>query len=225
MLRDLSREEPSNVEYSDFERALLSAGRTETPDPALEARMLAPFGGAAGPLDVGAPAGESGSPSLWARLRPPGLRASHLFGGGALGTAAVALGLFLGRSETPPTVEPHPSTTASVEASPAVSRTVQRDPSTSGPEAAAAPPGREESAMKARAARIASRSREAKSDRGDSLGEELRLLDAARSALARGERGAAHRLLERYEARFPNGQLRSEARVLARRLGGAPRSE
>lgn len=55
-----------------------------------------------------------------------------------------------------------------------------------------------------------------------SLREEIELLDAARKAIARGERAVAERVLQRYRQRFPEGVLRREAQILEQRT---PRSE
>jgi hypothetical protein len=49
-----------------------------------------------------------------------------------------------------------------------------------------------------------------------SIREEIDLLDRARSELARGERAAARQLVDEYLSRFPNGELRNEARLIRR---------
>jgi hypothetical protein len=59
---------------------------------------------------------------------------------------------------------------------------------------------------------------EAAADEDDRrLREEIALLDAARSALERGDREAARRSLRTYRERFPSGVLAREANVLRRR--------
>ncbi len=223
MLRDLSALEPPNVEYSDFERELLAAGRSEVPDAALEARMLAPLSAVPG---AAAPAEAPVTPG-WASFRPGGLRPSHLWGGVAAGTAALALGLLVGLSGSP-TSEPRAparkpaSAERFVETNSSSSAEVRANEASvvAEPVAARTPP---RASTKERSSTVRAAGRAPKAERVDSLGEELRLLDAARAALARGEGAKASRLLEHYGARFPEGQLRSEARVLAERLGRAPR--
>ena len=44
--------------------------------------------------------------------------------------------------------------------------------------------------------------------------KELRLLDPARAAIARGDSAQALRLLDDYDRRFPDGSLQREAKVL-----------
>ncbi len=46
------------------------------------------------------------------------------------------------------------------------------------------------------------------------IAAELRLLDSARTAIAQGDQQEATRLLTRYDAEFPHGELRREAGVL-----------
>jgi len=59
---------------------------------------------------------------------------------------------------------------------------------------------------------------EAAADEDDQrLREEIALLDAARSALERGDREAARSSLRTYRERFPSGVLAREANVLRRR--------
>jgi hypothetical protein len=53
-----------------------------------------------------------------------------------------------------------------------------------------------------------------KSNKGDTLGLELLAIDNARSALARGNRALASRLLDDYAAEFPKPRLHTEATVL-----------
>ncbi len=50
---------------------------------------------------------------------------------------------------------------------------------------------------------------------------EVKLLDSVRGAIARGDRAAARRLLRQYDARFPRGVLRREAKVLRRAADAA----
>ena len=54
----------------------------------------------------------------------------------------------------------------------------------------------------------------AKASSPSSLSEEVKLLDAARSALRRGDHAARLALLDTYASRFPNGQLKAEAQSM-----------
>lgn len=49
---------------------------------------------------------------------------------------------------------------------------------------------------------------------GSPLSEEIKLLDAARGALRRGDKAASLALLDSYASRFPNGQLKAEAQSM-----------
>ena len=101
-----------------------------------------------------------------------------------------------------------------------------REPVTPGPEPReiAAPPSQERApsaegathraAASSRAKPVVA-STQAKSPKF-SIREEIDLLDRARSELAQGNREAAHELVDDYLSRFPNGELRDEARVIRR---------
>jgi outer membrane protein assembly factor BamD (BamD/ComL family) len=54
----------------------------------------------------------------------------------------------------------------------------------------------------------------APADSANDLGEQLRLIDAARSAIAAGNAGAASQALSSYSAKFPHGSFGQEAAVL-----------
>jgi hypothetical protein len=54
------------------------------------------------------------------------------------------------------------------------------------------------------------------------LREEIALLDQLRTAASRGDRRGARAALGRYRARFPDGVLRAEAKILGDRLQGPP---
>jgi hypothetical protein len=54
------------------------------------------------------------------------------------------------------------------------------------------------------------------------LREEIALLDQVRSAASSGDRRGARAALGDYHARFPDGVLRAEAKILSDRLQGSP---
>lgn len=242
-LQDLSASEPPTLDYTDFERELLAAGRSEAPGAELEARMLAPLGGlASGTAGERFVSPENAVP----RTGPFGARELALWGAGATGATLLALGLFLGGSssvdEQPqratvvapgrPAAPGQPGEgVAPAEAEPASVDTGLTEAARRGSTSAAgsSPASRTAHSSSAgppnvdpRRDRTTVAARPSRESSGDTLGEELRLLDAARAALASGAPKEARRLLERYDARFPAGQLHREARVLERRLAATP---
>jgi len=53
----------------------------------------------------------------------------------------------------------------------------------------------------------------------NSIREEIELLDRARAELRRGSPASARRLIDEYLARYPSGELRTEAEIIKRELG------
>ncbi len=96
---------------------------------------------------------------------------------------------------------------------PAIERTVKRD--SSGPRTArtagsSATPARTE----ASAGGVVTEPKGA-----NSIREEIELLDRARAELRRGSPASARRLIDEYLARYPAGELRTEAEIIKRDLG------
>lgn len=108
----------------------------------------------------------------------------------------------------PPAIDPEPVEAPS--APPAASVRVEPPPSAQASPRVSAPPARSGPASAAGSA-VASFSAPAASV---SLHEELKWIEAARSAAARGDHAAVLATLDRYEAAYPGGHFRPEAQAL-----------
>ncbi len=98
---------------------------------------------------------------------------------------------------------------------PSASEVAKRTPVGPRPRAESKPPAVVPEAAKEEVRREAERpGRPMPVKKVDPLALELKILDRARSALARGDHALASRLLDRYAARFPKPRLQAEATVL-----------
>jgi TolA-binding protein len=174
-------------EATEFERELLGAAANERPSPELIGSLEQALGiGAAG---ANAAAGAGLSFSGYAAL------AALTMGGAAIGWVALRGPVAPAPVElarTAPTAAKPPAVAAPVATNPAPRAVAASEP--------AAAPKRAPAAAKSAAA--------------DELRGEIRLIDAARSALRAGSPEQARQLLEKYAQRYPNGSFRQEAAVL-----------
>jgi len=205
-LKLVSPEKPSPLE-----QRLLEAVANEAPSAEQRLRVR---------LALGLPAtAVSVAPAPVASV---GRRALLLKAGGAglvvISIAAVALFLGLGRGLPPVSSSVTQQSTAAATAAP-VSAVVGDAPArapapSAAPEVAApsnaapSPDAREVSAVGKRSAKPAA------AENGADLSEQLRLIDAARSAVAAGNASAASAALSSYRTRFPRGPFGQEAAVL-----------
>jgi hypothetical protein len=200
---------------TDFERQLLRAAVNERPSALLRSRMQRGLG-LVGPL-----AWASNVKAMFANA------ASKLTAGMALGGVVVvgtiaAVSLIPGSNPDPgvariaqPSVEERtaPSATLS-EPTPEAARPIVPQPEAVAPVVVAQPPASAEPELAPKAAAPAD---VADAEGDGQLREEIALIDAARAALQTGDRARARERLQVYRERFPDGILRREAKVLARR--------
>ena len=183
-----------------LEQRLLDAVANEAPSAEQRQRVR---------LALGLPALAVSTAPAPVPVAPVGRRALLLkLGGGLVIVSAAMVALFFGMGRTwnadkAPTV---PLVTPPIaSAAPPV---VTAAPATPEPAPSAAPPTREESAPSKRASRAVA------AESGADLSEQLRLIDAARSAVAAGNASAASAALSTYRTRFPRGPFGQEAAVL-----------
>ena len=189
---------------SPLEQRLLDAAANESPSAEQRLRVRLALGlpvVAAPPLPVA----------------PAGRRALLLkVAGGSLVVSVAAVALFFGlggKSHDQPPVVPlatrqTPATLAAggPEAAPAATAPAATEAAPAATEAAAAP---------SHGGAVPKRSSKAAvADSGADLSEQLRLIDAARSAVAAGNASAASAALSSYRTRFPRGPFGQEAAVL-----------
>ena len=183
-----------------LEQRLLDAVANEAPSAEQRQRVR---------LALGLPALAVSTAPAPVPVAPVGRRALLLkLGGGLVIVSAAMVALFFGMGRTSnadkaPTVPLVTQPIAS--AAPPV---VTAAPATPEPAPSAAPPTREESAPSKRASRAVA------AESGADLSEQLRLIDAARSAVAAGNASAASAALSTYRTRFPRGPFGQEAAVL-----------
>jgi len=191
-----------------LEQRLLDAVANEAPSAEQRQRVR---------LALGLPALAVSTAPAPVPVAPVGRRALLLkLGGGLVIVSAAMVALFFGMGRTwnadkAPTV---PLVTPPIaSAAPPV---VTAAPATPEPAPSAAPPTREESAPPTREESAPSKraSRAVAAESGADLSEQLRLIDAARSAVAAGNASAASAALSTYRTRFPRGPFGQEAAVL-----------
>ncbi|HET7546087.1 MAG TPA: outer membrane protein assembly factor BamD [Polyangiaceae bacterium] len=195
-----------------FEQRLLDAVSNESPSAEQRARVRRALGLSAVALPT-APASPVGRRALLLKA-----------GGGLVVVSGVALGLFFGAGHDPgagklaaPAIVTQQSARAlavtepavpvapvASEATPIAVPSAEPTSSTGGPDAKA----HEENAPLKRT------SKPAAADSATDLSEQLRLIDAARSAVAAGNALAASAALSTYRTRFPRGPFAQEAAVL-----------
>jgi len=212
---------------STFERALLGAGRDESPSRSLEEKILASLEVPL-PLPPAASARAARDPSP-ARWLGSGGAAVAAAGAGALLVGA----LLVGREPAPASAAPAPASAAPAPASPAPASAA---PAPASPAPAPASPALRDGALvavtpaslpdvaPAAASAIPGRAgaggqaSTAPGDRASAEGRtialEVALLDAVRSRLGAGDASGALRSLDTYDTEIPTGALRPEATVL-----------
>jgi TolA-binding protein len=190
-----------------FEQRLLDAVANESPSAEQRARVRLALGLPA----VAPPMVSSASVARRASL----LKA----GAGLIVVSGAMLALFLALGPQPGSAEKPPAASATQQV-PAVAATVAAADPVSVPSAAApasepAPSAaslnrdsRDDSVPSKRAGKVAP------ADNGADLSEQLRLIDAARAAVAAGNAAAAATALNSYRTRFPRGPFGQEAAVL-----------
>jgi hypothetical protein len=179
---------------TDFERKLLSAVQGERPSPELALRMERALGLTDATLVPTGIATAKASSALWLKL---GLLA-------CVGGGLVVLGLS------------RPAPDAPVSAQPARPALPQGDQVPIVPGDRRVPGLPDDSATTGETTRAAEPSSVA------TLREEIALLDQVRAATSSGDPRRARAALGRYRARFPNGVLGAEAKILADRLPRRP---
>lgn len=209
---------PNGTGESDpLVRAILRAGQRDRAPRGSEARMLAVLGVGGGMLGGGLVAATL---RVAARLGAKGLVATALVSG-----AAVGIGAWVYASSAPSGIA---ATPAVVTSTPAISMTASTAPTPSTPVTTTTTPEtlpttRVEDLPKASASGAVGDSAKASAanaanakpvDPEASLAREVALVEAARSALARGDAGAALRSLDAHDREMPSGALMPEARVL-----------
>jgi hypothetical protein len=191
-----------------FEQRLLDAVANEAPSAEQRARVRLALG-----LSAAAPPTASAAPA--------GRRALLLKAGGGLmvvSGAMLALFLALGRQSNNGDQPAAPIATQRVPVAPAAVAVAEPasvpSAATPSPEAAAspAPPNRE--AREESSTPVKRASKAAPADSGTDLSEQLRLIDAARAAVAARNATAASAALSSYRTRFPRGPFGQEAAVL-----------
>jgi len=181
---------------TEIEKALLRAGRAESPRKGTDLRILASI--QASTQGLSAPPVKPAAAARWVKI---GLVAV-VAGGVALMTYQ------LSRTRVPPQTMSSETVTAS-----AVPRLGKESESAGDGEPT--PQTFEENARGRRAVAIARRPQAPQRQSDDhSLGEETKALDQARKALAAHQPSEVLQLLDEYRRRFPNGRLRPEATIL-----------
>jgi TolA-binding protein len=200
-LKLVSPEKPSALE-----RHLLDAVANESPSAEQRARVRLALG-----LPAVAPAPIP--------VAPVGRRALMLkAAGGLIVVSAAVIALLSGSARKPSSAEQtaaplalQPAIAASAIAAPVAAAPAIAEPVTGAPEVEApiAP------AIPADVGAPSKRARKAATlENGADLSEQMRLIDAARSAVAAGNAGAASAALTSYRTRFPRGPFGQEAAVL-----------
>lgn len=176
---------------SPVERALLEAGTSYRTNTALHAKTLAAIG-IAGSAAFAEVASASLGHFAWAKW----VASLSLMGA----TAAVPVAYYaLQEKSTEATVAPQSVPRGTPQVSPSTPASVEEP---SRPEARALAPTAPKSEPRRSSARA------------DTLAKEVDAVDAARSALSRGEAGAALAALDAYSRTYPRGRLVLEAEVL-----------
>ncbi len=196
-------------ELTPFEQRLLDSAANESPSAEQRARVR---------LALGLPAV---APET-ARVSPAGRRGLLLkAGGGLVVVSGAVLVLFLGAGRRPsadkqvaPTIASRETPAAVVAADPAM----PANPVASSIAAPLPEPGASTAPLTHEAneerAPVKRTSRPVPADSAADLSEQLRLIDAARAAVAAGNSSAASAALSSYRTRFPRGPFAQEAAVL-----------
>ncbi len=200
-------------EATEFERLLLETAAREEPTQEMSSVMLAGLSGAAisstaisGTATGGAPVGGLGGGAELASgvVKSGGVLWKWVASAISIGVVGGAVWGLSPSPETPPLVSPpgDPPEAAQVVAAP-------EEPALAPQPAVAEVPGEEPAELTPPAKTPAKRQ-----PTTDPLSAELRILDAARAALARDDAARTLSLLNTYARQFPSGTLREEATVL-----------
>jgi len=203
-----------------FEQRLLDAVAQESPSAEQRARVR---------LTLGLPAVASPPAVL---LAPAGRRTLLLkAGGGLVVVSAAVLALLLGMGQKSSSSNPPPASSVALETAASPSTVASTAPSSdlpttpsspladeapnapSSPEASGNPEGASASSTSA-GTPLKRSSKPALADGATDLSEQLRLIDAARAAVAARNVAAASAALSSYRTRFPRGPFVQEAAVL-----------
>jgi len=181
-------------QLTPFEQRLLDSVANESPSPEQRARVR---------LALGLPAVAPQTPAS----PPVARRALLLKAGGGLALSGALVALFLGGAQH----RPAPPPAKSDPVVPADSVALPTPSLSPAPASSTAPLAREANEPSAPVKRT---SKPAPADSAADLGEQLRLIDAARAAVAAGNASAAAAALSSYRTRFPRGPFGQEAAVL-----------
>jgi hypothetical protein len=193
-----------------LERLLLDAAANEAPSAEQRMRVRAALGLSA--MTVPPPAVQGARAGRFVTLGKAAI------GGAIVASAVVAFLFAVGRkpashsaAAAAPTLAPVPSAAQAMPlaAEPVASPLPPVEPS---PEKAASPQTPSSTAKSASS--ISNAKTPAPADSANDLGEQLRLIDAARAAIASGNASAASQALSSYGAKFPHGSFGQEAAVL-----------
>jgi len=193
---------------TDLERRLLGAASRERPSPELSARMAAGIGLSLPPVVSGDPAVSGPETSA-----PHVATASSALVPWVTGAvvAAVVAGLFVASgSEPEPARAPAPATRGSSVTAPIVEPPAIASASDVPGAVAPAPNPQPTTTSPTTPGPSRARSNAAEND----LGEQIALMDSARSALARGSAERALALVRDYQARYSSGAFRPEAAAI-----------
>jgi hypothetical protein len=204
---------------SDFGAKLLGSARLDAPSAGTRARVAAGVGigvtaatvTAGGTASAGAAAAKAGATALWLKVVAGGIVTAAIAGG----TVAIVRD-----NGKPAEVAPPPAATGpvrSVIAPKATSARVaepEREPvpDPAPPPASTAPPKVESKPRSPASAAVVVAERSAPAESG--LARELRMLDTARSALAKGDAAGSITALDQYDRAFPAGSLHTESAML-----------
>ncbi len=213
-------------EGTAFERSLLQAGEAEEVPPEVRIKMAAALGIGVASLPP-PPVADVGSGAAGSKLALAGLL--KIGAGVVLVGGLVAGALTWGGSE--PAVKVTDTRPAELADSPQTQDDVAGE-SEKAPQAEVLTVDQLEKAEQAeadepmpaaevrRSTKSAAKVELERRSAGD-VAAEVKLLDSVRGAIARGDHAAARRLLAQYDARFPRGVLRREAKVLRRAADAA----
>ena len=193
---------------SELESALLSEGRAYRPPSTVRNHTLTALG-IAGSSAFLAKTSAASVTTFWTLK-------NLVIGGAMVGLVAVGSVVIVQSGMTPTSSVgvPQPADTPAAPDEQVPNNTRSNTEEASDEDVPSSPPEEEAMPEPAERAKAATVSRRRATERSTSITDELQSLDAARTALARGDGPRALALLEEHRKRFPNSQLYLEAEVL-----------
>jgi hypothetical protein len=197
------------VDGTDMERRLLDAAGRERPSRELSERMARAIGVALPPAGSGTSAGGSAGPTPKAATASGSLLP---WLGGGLAVIAVGGAVYFARDTTRGSAPPAAGPAASASTTATMPRPAAGETSTPMAREPAPTSGAGESTRMTPSTASTQRGR-AGSGSSD-LGDQIALVDAARSALGGGDANAALSLVRKYRSDYPSGAFRPEAAAI-----------